>query len=43
MTSEERKARDDEVYRMRRVFSKVCPEASPDWRAEAAPYDQDTN
>jgi hypothetical protein len=32
MSSEERKARDAEIDRMRRVFSKVCPEASPDWR-----------
>jgi hypothetical protein len=35
MTSEERRLRDAEIDRMRRVFSRVCPEASPDWREDA--------
>ena len=31
MTCEERRVRDAETDRMRRVFSRVCPEASPSW------------
>jgi hypothetical protein len=35
MSSEKRKTRDAEIDRMRRVFSRVCREASPDWKADA--------
>jgi hypothetical protein len=35
MSPEEREAKDAEIDRMRRVFSRVCPEASPEWRENA--------
>jgi hypothetical protein len=35
MTFEERQRRDAEVHRLQTLFSRVCPEASPDWREQA--------
>lgn len=32
---EERELRDAEIRRLQILFSKVCPEAHPDWRAHA--------
>lgn len=35
MSANEREQRDNEVMRMRTVFSRVCPEAASDWREQA--------
>jgi hypothetical protein len=35
LTFEERQLRDTEIYRLQTLFSKCCPEASPEWREQA--------
>src|ERR1700722_9042447 len=36
LTTEERRARDADTLQFQKVFSRVCPEAHPDWRQQAA-------